>query len=476
MNIIMETATQKQTPKITLIYPGIGLCGFGQVKINTSGEVHWIHHGIASIGASAKKAGYNVNLIDMRTLDSWEDFEKLIAGEKSDIVGISISSMDSKVAMEAIDIIKELNPQTKIVVGGINVTVFPEKYSENIKIDYIVTGEGEITFVKIINAIVKNGSWPRVSRGEKPNLDDLPWVNREMFDYSRELGRRPWNPGERTTPSITMIAGRGCPYQCTYCQPAESLTYGKPHRMRSPENVIEEMKTLKNKYDFKSVTFWDDTFTLYPQWVYKFCDLYEKENFGSLLAICSRTDIICRNEDMMKRLKEVGLDLVMVGFESGSQRMLDFLKKGTTIEQNYKAAAICKKYGIKMLASFMLGLPTETKEEQEATIKMINDTKPEIPAAFYFLPIMGTEIYQFCKDNDLILPEYKENFLNIERTKNYRPRIKNVDYEFLDSLRTKIYNYDRGGNRVIRLIKKGLSEPSKIIPFIKKKLSKANLF
>ncbi len=115
------------------------------------------------------------------------------------------------------------------------------------------------------------------------------------------------------------------------------------------EELLNSCKSLKNEFDFKSITFWDDTFTVNPEWIFEFCDLYQKEKFGATIAACSRADIVCRNESMVKRLSEIGVDWFVIGFESGSQRILNLLKKGTTVEQNYKAASICKKYGVKIV-------------------------------------------------------------------------------------------------------------------------------
>jgi anaerobic magnesium-protoporphyrin IX monomethyl ester cyclase len=461
-----EMKGENLKPPITLIYPGIAIFGFGQLKkqgekfVGKNGELNWIHHGLASMGSSLKSKGYDVKLIDMRTLDSWEHFKKIIENINSEIIGISISNVDYKVAMKAVEIIKGAKPSTKIIVGGLNPTIFPEIYQNNEKIDYIVTGEGEITLLKIIQGIENNISVPKFNKGEKPDLNKLPWVDRTLFDYSREL-KCSYAPGQEP-PTVTMIAGRGCPYQCTYCQPAESLTYGRPQRMRSPQNVISELRTLKNKYDFKSINFWDDTFTLNKEWIFEFCDLYEKEKLDATIAACSRADIICRNEDMIKRLSEIGLKWLTIGFESGSQRILNLIKKGTTVEQNYKAASICKKYGIKIIATFMLGLPTETKSEQWATAKMIIETQPEYPLLFYFLPIVGTEIYDLCKEKNIILSSMNEDPFNIDRTGVYdKPRIKNINYRFLDMLRARIY--------LPYLIKSAIKNPIKIISYLQEK-------
>jgi len=418
--------------KVCLIYVGIGVSGFCDQRPTGDREGSWIGHGIASIGSAVEVAGYEVSLIDLRKLSGADDLVKKISEADADVFGLSVSPVDFQTAPMVAKLIKHFHPESKVVVGGIHPTIFPDAY--NLKeIDTVVIGEGEITFPKLLLMYEWGVSFPKTIRGEKPNLDTLSFVNRELFDYKRELDCV-FAPDQKT-PSITMLAGRGCPFQCTYCQPAENSVFGKPYRMRSPENVIKELIQLKNKYDFKSITFWDDTFTISKRWTMQFCDLYEKENFGASIAACSRADIICRNEDMVERLASIGVDWFVIGMESGSQRLLDFIKKGTTVEQNIKSAEICRKNGIKIFATFMLGLPTEIKAESLSTAIMIDKIAPEHPSAFYFYPIEGTEIHKFCQDNDLILKD--GNNRTIARTGVFEPAIKGIDYKFLDNLRTK---------------------------------------
>lgn len=420
--------------KATLIYLGIGIKGFGKKKLFPSdGELQWIQHGVASIAAYAKTKGYEVDLVDMRTLDSWEHFKNIITLKNSDVIGISVSYLDYRSALKAFEIIKTLNPKIVTVAGGIFTSMFPEELLKQDNINYVITGEGEITFTNLLDALKKGEPFPRMSKGIAPDLDSLPFIDRELFDYKGELNCS-FAP-RHSLPHITMIAGRGCPYNCSYCQPAERTVFGGHFRIRSVENVIQELKDLKSRYDFGSITWWDDTFTVSPVWIKKFCDAYEKEGFNAEMAACSRADIICRNEEVIKRLAEIGLNWFVIGFESGNQRILNLLQKGTTVEQNYKAAQICKKYKIKICATFMMGLPTETKEEVMDTIKMMRTIKPEVPTPFYFTPIPGTHIYDFCIKNGLLL---RDDPFNIERTANFIPKIKWVDYKFLDTLRASV--------------------------------------
>ena len=412
------------TFKVTLIYTGIGICGFTSNNSDDRERYH-IGHGIASVGASAKAAGYDVNMIDLRSLSGWDEFISLIKADPADVYGISISQADCKSGAELISKIKNTIPKSKIIVGGVHPSVFPFQYSD--KDVTVVVGEGEIVFVNLLKMIESNVQLPKAISGLKPNLDEIPWADRNLFNYEKEL--KCLFSQEQTGATVTMLAGRGCTYKCTYCQPAENKVFGFPYRLRSPENVISELRYLYDKYSFKNIIFWDDTFTINRNWIMKFCDLYEAQNFGATISACSRADIICNNESMVERLASIGVNWFVVGLETGSQRLLDFIKKGTTVEQNKEAVRISRKYGIKTHATIMYGLPTETKEESLATYNMVNEANPEYTMVFWFLPIPGTEIYQYCVDNDLILDGVTDR--TIARTAIHIPTLKNIDYDYI---------------------------------------------
>lgn len=415
--------------KTLVVYPAISLAGFGQKEKSGSGEVQWISHGVGFVVTCARKAGFDVSFVDLRDLSGWLEFETRLQELMPDVVGMSVSYLDYKPAMKAIELAKGINPKVKVVVGGILPSNFPDMFLNN-QIDYVLTGEGEISFVELLQAIESGGSFGRLTRGKVPDLDALPFVEREMFDYQGELDSR-FCPGQ-VAPVVTMIAGRGCPFHCNYCQPSERAVFSGKFRIRSPENIIAELSLLRDRYGFNSITWWDDTFTVDPKWVHRFCDLYQAEGFTASMVACSRADIICNNEAMVARLAEVGLSHFVIGVESGSQRLLDFIEKGTTVEQNIEAARICRRHGVHIYATAMLGLPTETKEEAASTIAMLRKIAPDVVSLFYFNPIPGTGIYEFCKTNDLIL---KADEFDISRTEDYRPKIRGIEYRYLDQLR-----------------------------------------
>ena len=425
--------------KAILVDPGAGESSFG-----TFSESHWssiIHHGLCSISAYAKREGFDIELIDIRQLQGWEHFKQEITDRNPHVVGLSMRSFDFNMVMKAVDIIKNCNSRIITVVGGVHPTIATDEVAANENIDYIITGEGEISFTNLLKKIEKGQSDERIIRGIPPDLDQLPFDDRELYDYKVTISH-PNYPGVFKPPMVTMIASRGCPYNCSFCAPHARKMFGKGVRARSVDHVIEELKILRDKYDFYCIKFYDYSFTANPNWIYEFCDKYQSNGFTQSFLCQSRADLICRHEDSIKRLSEVGLKLMLVGFESGNQRVLNFLRKGTTVEQNLKAAEICKKYGVMVGGSFMLGIPTETKEEVRDTIELVKKIKPHFTSVSFFTPIPGNDLYDYCMENDLSLITSYDQLVDFAPS---TPKIKGVDYDFLRDAASEIMGVKFGG-------------------------------
>lgn len=408
--------------KVTLLFPGISGIGFNSYGIGM--EESWISHGLCSISAYAKKEGYSVELIDLRCLKGWKHFENVLVNKEPDIIGITMMSVDYNPAMKSIKIIKKVSPQTIVVVGGPHPTLMLEEIEIEKEIDYIITGEGEISFTELLKSIKKGDHIPRVIRGIVPeNMDRLPFADRELFkDLEYPLTVQGFD-----SPFVTVVAGRGCRYNCNYCQPAERIIFSKKVRRRSPSNVIQELNILREKYKFKSLMIHDDCLTEDKPWVMEFCRLYKENGFSQPFACQSRADIIHRNEEMVALMAEVGLKLMFIGFESGNQRVLNFLRKGTKVEHNYRAAEICRKYGVKIWANYMMGIPTETKEEAMDTVYMIKTIKPDHYSPAFYTPHPGSDLFRYCKENGLSLIKSHDSY----RRNATEAKIKGVDYKFL---------------------------------------------
>lgn len=408
--------------KITFIYPSIADSGFKTPSKDTL--IRYIHHGICYLSACVKNAGFETSLIDLRTLTGWDEFSAVVKSDPPRIAAVTMMSPDYSYAIKCIDIIKRADTGSKVIVGGMHPTIRPDEMAANPDIDHIVTGEGEISFVELLNSIRDGKQSPRVIEGRRADVDSLPFIDRYLFDCL-EYPFDSFLP----LPFFTVMAGRGCSYNCKFCAPASKMVHGKGSRRRSVTNVIEEMKLLRDRYGMKSFMFHDDCFTEDKDWVSEFCARYKEEGFKQPFICQTRSDIICKNPGMIRDLSRIGLKMALIGFESGSDRVLKFIGKAVTLKQNLEAARICKRNGIRVWALHMYGLPTETNEEAGDTVKMIKSIKPYRASAAFFTPHPGSYLYDYCRTNNLSLIDDHDDFVAVPEED--KPKIRGVDYVFL---------------------------------------------
>ncbi|MBN1486796.1 MAG: B12-binding domain-containing radical SAM protein [Anaerolineae bacterium] len=433
--------------KTTLIYPGIAGRGFNSLKQGM--DAGWISHGLASLSAAAKAKGFEIDLIDLRALSGWDHFRTILTERDPDVVAVTVMSVDYNPAKEVLAIVKEMMPETITILGGAHITISLEDSLRIPNADYLIIHEGEITFPELLQQIAA-GNLPKqkVLRGKTPDLDALPYSDRELFmaewrkwGYDLDSPEVPFAQ-ELQAPFATIIAGRGCIYNCSFCKPGEDYLFGKGTRRRSVDNVIGELRLLVDKYHLASFMFHDDCLTEDREWVLEFTEKYMAEGFTMPFFSQSRADIIVKNEDMVARMVKAGLRGYFIGFESGNPRILQkVLRKGCTVEQNIEAARICKKYGISIWANYMMGIPTETKEEVMDTVRMLKEIDPDYYSPAFYTPHPGTDLYTLVLENDLsLITDYDSYRRNPEE-----PKIRGQDYEFLkwamqESMRRKPAN------------------------------------
>ena len=395
----------------------------------------WIRHGIASISSYAKSKGHDIDLIDLRRMSNqqgidWQLFDKAIEDSGSNVFGISVISANFDFARECIKRIRLCNTKAKIAVGGIHPTVEPDE-SKELNADCYFKGEGEYSFTAWLDAgceVDKDDnnyfSGPDIM---KPNLDSLPFADREIFSPVRELPI-----GYLPEPFSTIIIGRGCPYRCTFCFPAERTLFGKKVRMRSVDNVLGELLELKEDYGLSSFLIHDDAFTSFPSYCHEFVEKKVKLLPGVEFYCQARADHIVERPEMIKDLYRAGLRGCLIGHESGSQRVLDFLHKDTTVEQNIRSVEILNSIGIIAWSNIMLGLPTETLNEATETILMAKKIKKiqqrAIISIAVFTPHPGSDLYDYCMERNLSLIKQHSDY---RRYFDGTPKIKGVNYQYL---------------------------------------------
>jgi radical SAM superfamily enzyme YgiQ (UPF0313 family) len=200
---------------VSLIYPGIA--GYGFSSLGQGMEAGWVSHGLAHLSSAAKAQGFDVDLIDLRALSGWDEFREELRRRQPAVAALTMMSVDYNPAMEAAGIIKEVLPETIAIVGGPHPTIMVEEVAEIAHFDYIITREGEVTFPWLLSEL-REGRRPesRVLEGESPDLDALPFPDRELFlDEWRKYGYTLDSPEvpfvhALPAPFLTIIAGRGC--------------------------------------------------------------------------------------------------------------------------------------------------------------------------------------------------------------------------------------------------------------------------
>jgi len=402
--------------KLLLIYPGL-VEGFNSY----SGGSDWFNHGIGIISAILKGEGHELSYIDCRKLKDWGEFSSTIAAIDFELVLISVATVDFDASRKIASVIKKKSPDLKIMVGGPHPTLMTDQTMLVKEFDYVFTHEAEVTLPRLLR---EYPHLPRLTRGEMPmDLDALPYVDRQLAPH----GETPWFSGLEK-PYFSLTASRGCLYKCTFCQPAERAVFGDKVRKRSVDNILDEVEYLSREFGMQSFMIHDDCFTQYYSWVEEFCAKKNQRGLMQPFVCQSRADIICSRPDIMQKLVDAGLRWVLIGFESGSDRVLDLMKKGTTVEENLAAGRICKKLGIKILANYMFGLPTETKDEMKQTVRMMREISPDIYSPAVFTPAPGSDLYEYCLEHNLILINSSEGY---RRNADSGAKIRGVDYSFV---------------------------------------------
>ncbi len=293
-----------------------------------------------------------------------------------------------------------------VIVSGSDSTDHFEKYL-NEGADFVLIGEAEFTLLELLQTFRKDEKdflsiqglafrqnehiIKTTRRSVIKNLDELPFPAWDLIDIKPY--KKMWMKSSGYF-SLNMGTTRGCPFKCNWC--AKPI-YGNRYNSRSPVNVVKELRWLKEKFQFDHIWFCDDIFGLKPGWVNEFADLIEMENFHFKFKIQARADLLLQ-EDNIKNLARAGCDNIWMGAESGSQKILDAMDKGTTVQQIFSAVKLLKKNRIKPSFFIQFGYPGETKDDIRKTIKMINELLPHSIGISVSYPLPGTVFFDKVKD------------------------------------------------------------------------------
>jgi len=385
---------------------------FDQKQWNT----HQPYPPLGTIYAAAvmRNEGYYVSLFDTALINSPELIIPVIKKDKPDYLVIYDDGFNYLTKMcltnmrEAAFRIAEIAKQNGIIVieSSSDAADHYEKYLDR-NVDFVIIGEGEITLKELINkldnnennfesidglAFRKDGKTIKTSpRQILKELDTLPlpaWDLINIDDY-RDI----WLTHNKHF-SLNIATTRGCPFKCNWC--AKPI-YGNRYNVRSPKNVIDEIVFLKKSFGVNHFWMCDDIFGLKPGWVQEFRDLVKQNKLTFKYKIQSRVDLLLQ-EDTIEALAQSGAETVWVGAESGSQKILDTMDKGTTIEEINKATKLLKKNNIRVAFFLQFGYPGETKEDINKTVEMVLNLMPDEIGISVSYPLPGTKFYENVKD------------------------------------------------------------------------------
>jgi anaerobic magnesium-protoporphyrin IX monomethyl ester cyclase len=358
--------------------------------------------GLGYIASMAKNTGYNVEVLDLNANYKYtnERIENIIAKTEFDIAGISAVIPHFSQVQWISRIIKKSHPQTRVILGGGLGSAASNLVFTETSVDIIVMGEGEGTIVKLLEVMKANEDLQKVmgikyikdgniiqtpSRAFIENLDEIPFPSWDLFPMDFYINTPDWL---FEIPKAEIITSRGCPYNCTFCYHG---IFGYKYRRRSPENIVLEIKTLKDKYGIKAITFRDDTFTLDRERVFIFCRLLIESNMN-IWWICNGRANILDNE-ILKIMKKAGCVGVNFGIESGDPINLKRINKQITLGQVKSVVKNVYKNNMIPHGYAIIGFPNETRKSIDMTIKYFISLG--LTAEFNVLtPIPGTILYE----------------------------------------------------------------------------------
>ena len=428
--------------------------------------------GLGSIASYIKE--YSKKEVDIKIITN--NYKKNIDIFEPDIVGISSITKNYEIAKKVSAYCR--NKGIYNIIGGVHITALPGSFDKSMNLGVI--GEGESTFLDILNyfdgkevnqkdlkkiqGIIywKNNEIITNKRRKLiKNLDDIPPPAKELINIKRNS-------------NAPIISSRGCPYRCVFC--SNPLFWSRTVRMHSAEYVINEIKELIERYNPKYIQFWDDLFILNIKRLREIADFIRKNRINKKVGfiISARANLI--TEEVARLLKEMNVIEVAIGFESGSEEILKYLKQGTTtVNDNYNAIKIIKKYKINVTGFFIIGAPMDTKKTIRQTLNFIKKNPIDTVNLFILTPYPGTPLWDYALNKRLVSNDMNWTALN----RTYDPSRPEEVISVCENLTKKeiagFYKEFLRYNRIKKgkqLLKNAFLHPGRIIPFLLDKIQK----
>jgi anaerobic magnesium-protoporphyrin IX monomethyl ester cyclase len=383
--------------------------------------------GLLYIAATLRERG--TKGVEVKVLDTLldnlndEQIEDYLRRETPDVVGTQVLTFTLLDSLAVLRLAKQVNPDVVTVLGGRHCDIYPVETAALPDVDFVITGEGELTFTKLIEHLRQPDELEKISgltfsrRGRLisnppqliENLDDLPFPARDLTnyrDYRFLLAKK--------SVFTTLITSRGCPYRCTFCDEGH-----KKFRAVSAHRVVKEILYCKEQLGIDQFFIFDSTFTVDRQRVLTICELLVQCRANITFDMRSRVNLI--DDEMLKALKKAGCVRIQYGIESGNDEVLKSINKQILVKQVRDVVRQTSKYGFEIFCDFMIGLPGETEKEVEDTIRLALELPIDYAQFAITTPYPNTRLYELGVQEGLF-DDYWHEF-SINPTPDFQPRL-----------------------------------------------------
>ncbi len=407
----------------------------------------------AYAAALLRSRGYDCDVIDA-AVDALDltDYLNKTAEINADVIILETATPSFDHDVETIRALDE-NLDAKIFLIGPHASVYHKKLlQENPEISGIIRGEYEMTILDIVKRLEEGGSLDaveglslrrngdvRINPDREPlnDLDSLPFPARELYPWERYH-----EPIYEKLPWITMITSRGCPYRCTFCAWPQVM-YGRKFRARSPENIADEIEHCLEKHKPGEIFFDDDTFTIGKSRVKKICDEMIKREFNIIWSCMGRVDTV--DKEILELMAEAGCRRIKFGVETGSEKLMQKIKKGIKLKDVPPVFKYAKEAGLKVHGTFMIGLPGETRETAMQTLDLASELCMDTAQFSIATPFPGTEFWKEAEKNGWFVTKDWKNFDgNFGSVLSYPDLSKKEIESLIEEVKMKFYERHGG--------------------------------
>ncbi len=413
-----------------------------------------------------------------------ENYARSIAELEPDLIAFSVMSPHWYPMEPYFEVLKSMQPDLPICIGGYQAMLSQEQTIENPNVDFICVGDGEYAIGNLVQFIrgskdgPVDGMWEKLNDGEVFRTDphqigdlaSLPFPDYDIFEKDGsfdDVNTSIFGPKEKVV--LPVMTGRGCPYRCTYCCNTPILDGWKTKkeflRKYDPQDMVNELIRLRDRYNVGYFEFWDELFLSNLKFVRAFFEIY-KEQIGLPFSINSRVEVM--NEKFCKSAKEAGCHTIWFGIESGDETYRStMLGRKMTNQQVIDAAENCKKAGINRLTFNIVGMPLETAENMRQTLELNQRIEPEFFFFFPYIPLRGTPLYDRAKEEGLLLTSKKNlHYLSAANDRQFSLNMKEcpelLSAEEYNEICQQMLAFQESNNRLSFADEDGTNMPARV--------------